>query len=147
MLTLVFFVFALACCSYFPFLLSVLACRSGLPFWLAVLACRSGIFIVMSWHPCRFYSSRPWDSPFGRAPNPGACEKSIQSIFSKPVPGSTSHFLKGAKTNEKRLSHTNLPCGSLRDFKNHLINRHAQMRTSCALRSARHPWRSDLSLI
>ena len=85
-----------------------------------VLGCFSGFFIVLVCHPWR---------------------------FSMPVPGTTSHFLKGAKTNEKRLSHTNLPCGSLRDLKNHIINRHAQMRTSCALRSARHPWRSGLSLI
>ena len=82
--------------------------------FFVVLACFLSlwiVFIVMSWHPCRVYSSHPWDSPFGRAPKPSACEKSIQSISSKPVPGSTSHFLKGAKTDEKRLSPTNLPCG------------------------------------
>ena len=124
------------CLFVFVFLflsLSFCFCLFGLSFWFVVgfscslllsfltcWSCRSCLFIVMGCHPWR---------------------------VSMPVPGTTSHFLKGAKTNEKRLSHTNLPCGSLRDLKNHIINRHAQMRTSCALRSARHPWRSGLSLI
>ena len=131
-----FFVFLFFCFFVLSFWLVVLTCHSDLPFWQAIHG--------------RVYSSRPWYSPFGRAPKPGACEKSIPSIFSMPeVPGTTSHFCQQprSKSNQKCRALLTQPCVSLRAivYKNMgalLPSGVALMHIHVQKRSSRHPWRS-----